>query len=136
MTVDTMRREVPVRDVRDGARIRFAVRGTKTTVAGTPLLTMEDGTSFALPGVLIVAVQNEPLPETADSVVRATVNDGPEETLVLAPNNAGNLRWRRVLAGSFASGADVIDNVRVLFQAPAAMQPPAPPATTTQGAKP
>lgn len=130
MTVETTRQEVPVGDVRDGARIRVAVRGTKSTVAGVPTLTTEEGAVLTLPAAQLVVVQNEPLPQTPDSVIRASINGGPEETLVLAPNNAGTLRWRRVVVGEFVSNSDVIDNVRVFFRA----APVLTPAPTTGGA--
>lgn len=137
MTVDATRQEARAIDVRDGARVRLAVRGTKSTVTvtGVPILTTEEGLTIALPNNQLVTVQNEPLPETAESVVRGSVNGGPEETLVLTPNNAGNLRWRRVVAGAFVGPADTIDNVRVYFQA-ASPVVPASKATVPPGSQP
>lgn len=114
-----------------GATVQLAVSATVTSVGTTSVsATTTDGYVLGLDVNLPVVPVSVPLPATVESVVRASVNDGPPETLVLIPiqgQGKGNLTWYRVVVGSFVAPTDVLSNVQILDVRPApSVNPPRP----------
>jgi hypothetical protein len=109
----------PAGSVLLGSKVRAVIVGSITTAGASPVVTDDDtGLSVPLPAALPVTVREDALPTTLDSVVRASVNGGPVETLVLALNAGGSPRWRRVNAGAFVTASDVLAGVVAVFVAP------------------
>jgi hypothetical protein len=100
-----------------GSSIRAKLTGQITTSGATPIVTLDDGSGLtvSLPGGLVVDVVSAALPSTQGSVVRASVNAGPIETLVLLPNANAVLKWRA--ADGFHNPGE-LDQVQVLYLTP------------------
>lgn len=109
--------QVPAAQLLAGASIRVTLSGTVTTAGAVPVVTLDDGsaTTATLPGSLLVDVRSDATPTTQGSVIRASVNGGAIETLVLLPNGTAGLAWRS--ADGFHTAAELA-TVQALYLAP------------------
>lgn len=97
-----------------GANVKVVFSGALTTAGASPVVALDDGSGLTvtLPGALSVIARSDPLPGSQGSVVRASVNGGAIETLVLLPNANAVLKWR---AADGFHNADELSAVQSIF---------------------
>lgn len=109
-----------------GASVRVRFSGQVSSTGAAVVVTLDDGSgaTVTLPPALVVDVREDAQPSTQGSVIRASVNGGPVESLTLTPNNNGALKWRRESNGAgFVGGSDGLSGVQALFIAPPVLVP-------------